>query len=200
MNLSLLVEGRLDEAMGRRLAAECGLVVERVYGKQGWRAVRDKIKAFNKAAKFAPCFALVDFMDTQIECPPGIVTTWTPDRHANMVFRVVVRELESWILADREAAAKFLHVPINRLPQLPEMDPDPKHLLIGIARRSRSARVKTALVPRQGASATVGPEYNPFMEHFILDEWRPAVARAIAPSLDKCLTRLEELRARLGQT
>ena len=198
MNLSLLVEGRIDEAMGRRLAAEAGLVVERVYGKQGWRAVRDKIGAFNRAAQFVPCLALVDFMDTHMQCPPSVVTDWTPDRHPNMVFRVVVREIESWVLSDRQGAAQFLHVPVSRIPQFPEREADPKHSLIGIARRSRSARIKAALVPRHGSSATVGPDYNPLVEHFVLDQWSPTAARNHSPSLDKCLTRLEELRARLG--
>ena len=197
MDLSLLVEGRLDEAIGRRLSGECGFTVERVHGGQGWRKIRDSIQAFNKAAPFVPCFALVDFMDTGMQCPPSVVNTWTPYRHPNMVFRVVVREIESWVLADRQGVAALLHVPLNRIPQLPESEDDPKQTLVRIARRSRSTRIKTALVPRPGSSARVGPDYNVELERFILETWNPAAARTVSPSLDRSLTRLKEAADRL---
>ena len=198
MLIRLLVEGRLDEAVGHRLAAECGLVVEQVYGRQGWVFVRAKIAAFNQAAQFTPCIAMVDFMDTGMSCPPGVVQNWVPDPHPNMVFRVVVRELESWLLADRQGVATFLQTRERYVPTAPEEEDDPKRSLVNLARRSRSGRIRTALVPRLGSSAPVGPSYNPLMERFIRESWNPIAARNHSPSLDKCLTRLEELRARLG--
>ncbi len=168
-----------------------------VYGRSGWRSVRDNIAALNKACSFSPHLALVDFMDTQLPCPPSVVSTWTPHRHPDMVFRVVVRELESWILADRQGVADLLHTPLNRIPQLPEQEADPKHSLVAIARRSRSTRIKAALVPRPGSSAVVGPDYNAEMEKFVLGAWNPAAARTASPSLDRSLTRLREAADRL---
>ena len=150
--------------MARRLAAECGFEVARVYGKQGWQFVRDNVAKYNAAARFVPHLALVDFMDTGFDCPGRVVESWLPDRRQEMVFRIVVRELESWVLADHESMAGFFRVPVNRIPRFPEREADPKRTLVNLARRSASLRIKTALVPREGSSAVVGPDYNPEME------------------------------------
>ncbi len=199
--LRILAEGNLEEAVARRVALECGFFVDEVFGKQGWSYVQSRIRALNKAAAVVPHLALVDFMDVRPrpDCPASLVGEWLPDRHANMLFRVVVREIESWLLADREGVAKLLHVSMSRVPRLPEEEPDPKRTLVNLARHSRSRQVQEALVPNAGSTAQVGPDYNAFLEHFIVYVWNPTAARATTPSLDKCLRRLEELRARLGQ-
>ena len=194
--LRLVVEGRLDEAIGRRLVSECGLAVGRVYGRTGWSYIRSVLPSFNQAAPFAPCLAMVDFMDTELPCPASVISQWTPDRHPNLIFRVVVRELESWLLADRRGIARFLRIPAARVPAAPEEEDDPKRTLVNLARGSSSRRVRDALVPARGASAVVGPDYNAELERFIRGEWSPAAARASAPSLDKCMLRLAELAGR----
>lgn len=199
--LRVLAEGHLEEAVAQRLARGCGFFVDKVFGKHGWSYVQGRIRALNEAASLAPHLALVDLMDVRPrpDCPASLVRAWLPNRHPNMLFRVVVRELESWLLADREGIADLLHVPLTRVPRLPEEEPDPKRALVNLARRSRSRRLREALVPRAGSTAQVGPDYNPLLEQFILHGWNPTTARAVAPSLDRCLTRLEELRARLGE-
>lgn len=193
LQLNVLIEGHLEEAMARRLAAECGFEVARVYGKHGWQFVRDNVAGHNEAAQFVPYLALVDFMDTGFDCPGMVVESWLPDRRQEMVFRVVVRELESWALADREGLAEFLHVSVNRIPRFPEREPDPKRTLVNLARRSKSTRIRKALVPREGSSGVVGPDYTYEMELFIRERWSPAAARVSSPSLDRCLTRLCDL-------
>ena len=190
----------MEDAVARRVAGECGFVVVEVFGKQGWSYVQSRIPALNRAAALIPHLALVDFMDIRPrpDCLASLVGAWLPGRHPNMLFRVVVREIESWILADREGIAKLLHVSVSRVPRLPEEEPDPKRAVVNLARHSRSRRMREALVPRAGSTAQVGPDYNTLLESFILHEWNPATARLRSPSLDKCLTRTEELRARLG--
>ena len=179
--------------MARRLAAECGFEVARVYGKLGWQFVRDNVAKYNAAARFVPHLVLVDFMDTGFDCPGRVVESWLPDRRQEMVFRLVVPELESWMLADHESMAGFLRVPVNRIPRFPERETDPKRTLVNLARHSASRRIKAALVPREGSSAVVGPDYNSEMELFIREIWSPAAARVSSPSLDRCLTRLCDL-------
>ena len=190
----------MEDAVAKRVAGECGFVVVEVFGKQGWSYVQSRIPALNRAAALIPHLALVDFMDIRPrpDCPASLVGAWLPGRHPNMLFRVVVREIESWILADREGIAKLLHVSVSRVPRLPEEEPDPKRTVVNLARHSRSRRMREALVPRAGSTAQVGPDYNTLLESFILHEWNPAPARLRSPSLDKCLRRLEELRARMG--
>ena len=198
MLIRLLVEGRLDEAVAQRLAVDSGFIVENAQGKQGWTFVQRNLPALNEMARFTPCLALVDFMDTQMDCPPSVLSAWAPDRRPNLIFRVVVRELESWLLADRQGIARFLRIPVARVPAAPEEEDDPKRTLVNLARSSRSRRVSEALVPAYGASAVVGRDYNTEMERFIRSEWSPAAARTAAPSLDKCMTRLTELAERVG--
>lgn len=197
MLIKLLVEGCLDEAIAQRLAADSGFKVENVHGKQGWTFVQKSLPRLNQMARFMSCLALVDFMDTGLPCPASVVSQWTPNLHANLIFRVVVRELESWLLADGRGIARFLRIPVARVPAAPEEEEDPKRTLVNLARGSRSRRVREALVPARGASAVVGPGYNTELERFIHGEWSPAAARAAAPSLDKCMLRLAELAERL---
>ena len=199
-SLRLLVEGRLDEAIGRRLARECGFSIEWVLpksGEGGWAEVK-KFTIIHNNQTNVPVLALVDFMDTGESCPPSVVNTWIPHRHPNMVLRAVVREVESWILADRVGLARFLSIPRKSIPLTPEQEVDPKDTVVNLARTSRSIEIKEGLVPGPNSTALVGSGYNPLMEHFVQELWSPAAARAVAPSLDKCMTRLEELRARLG--
>ena len=204
MKLRLLVEGALDEAVARRLGMECGLEVEeQAYGKNGWTVVRSNVVRFNDASPPAPFLAMVDFMDVvredkSLECPAAVVQTWTPERHPNMLLRVVVREIESWLLADRQGMAEFLFIPIREIPLAPEDEEDPKRALINLARRSRNREVREGLVPQLGSTAKEGRWYNAEMERFIRSKWSPAAARTAAPSLDKCMTRLAELAGRLG--
>ena len=80
----------------------------------------ESLPMLNQMARFTPCLALVDFMDTGMECPPSVPSAWTPDRHPNLIFRVVVRELESWLLADRRGIARFLRIPAARVPSAPK--------------------------------------------------------------------------------
>jgi hypothetical protein len=106
-------------------------------------------------------------MDTDFSCPPEVVGQWVPHREANMLFRIVVRELESWLLADQQNIADFLSVSVIRIPANPEALEDAKRHLVNIARRSRNARVRRSLVPESGSTARVGKLYVSEMNTFI---------------------------------
>jgi hypothetical protein len=110
-----------------------------------------------------------------------------------MLFRLVVRELESWLIADRRNLADFLRVDIALVPIAPEGLLDPKRELINIARHSRHRRISSAIVPEPGSTAQVGKLYVSEMMQFIETRWDIQEARANAPSLDRCLACLEEL-------
>ena len=110
-----------------------------------------------------------------------------------MFFRIVVREIESWIMADRENIANFLNVSIEKIPLSPENEDDPKQKLVNIARGSRSSKIISELVPEQNSTAQVGKLYTSEIKRFISDSWDANSARTNSPSLDKCLKRLEEI-------
>ena len=185
--LSLLVEGRLDEAVGRRIVERGGDTVQTVYGKKGVNYIKRKISGFNDAARAIPILALVDLMDTNSDCPKQVLETWVPHRHENMLFRIVVQEVESWIMADRVGIATFLAIPRNRVPVMPEQLQDPKRTLIELARRSRSGRIRRLLVPDQGSTAIEGPAYTSELERFVRDSWDLDAAIQRSPSLGRCV-------------
>lgn len=191
--VNALVEGVLDEAAAIRIIEASGHVVGTIYGKKGCGYIRKNISSFNKAAQGAHYLALLDLMDTRISCPPQVVVQWLPNRSPGMLFRIVVRELESWLLADRSNLSKFLSVHLSKLPHNPEKVPDPKLTIVNLARKSRIKRIREGLVPEPNSTAQVGKLYVSEMRLFITKYWDLKMSRTNAPSLDACLRSLEAL-------
>ncbi|WP_459936221.1 DUF4276 family protein [Desulfonatronum parangueonense] len=194
MIIYALVEGPTDEAMARRLAETSGHQVGACYGKRGSSWIKAKVEAFNKSAASIPVLTLLDFMDADLPCPPEILDKWLPHRHSRMIFRVVVRELESWLLADREGTAGFLGVALSKVPLSPEQLDDPKQTLVNLARQSRYSSIRSALVPQKGSTAQVGRSYVSEINRFTSEIWCPERARELSPSLNSCLRRLAEIK------
>lgn len=113
-----------------------------------------------------------------------------------MAFRVAVREVESWLLADREAIARWLGVGVGRVPTDPDTLQDPKGEIVGLARRSNRRDLRSALVPREGSGRRVGPLYTTEMMKLVLDTdsgWRPEIAITSSDSLARCFRALKRL-------
>ena len=194
MIVDTLVEGLLDEAVARRLLRHCGHTPGDSFGRAGWSFLRTKVTGFNVRAAYGnPILMLVDFMDTRLPCPSAVIAEWIPERSPRLLLRVVVNEVESWLLADGESLAQWLGISAALLPAAPENLPDPKQALVNLARRSRRRAILSSLVPTPGISTVVGPDYVGKMQEFIDNHWNPDRARLVAPSLDRCLNRLTDL-------
>lgn len=193
MIVNILVEGPTDEAVAQQLIVHAGLRPGNTYGKRGINYIRRRIGSFNQAAKGSPFLALVDFMDTNCDCPPEVASAFLPDRNPSLIIRAVVPELEGWLLADSENLSRFLSVPRSKFPQLPEDVRDAKAELISIARVSRNAGTRHAFVPAPGSTARVGRLYSSELIRFIKDYWNIDSARRKAKSLDRCLRALQEI-------
>jgi len=183
----------MDEAVAKRIIRAAGHSPGTVHGKRGVGYLREKIHGFNKASHGTPYLALVDLMDTDLPCPFEVVSLWLPNRSSSMLFRIVVRELESWLLADRPNIAKFLKISATKVPDRPEEILDPKQVVVNLARVSKSIRLRSALVPDKKSTAQVGKLYTAEMVRFIENQWDIETARRNSPSLDRCLKRLEIL-------
>lgn len=191
--INTLVEGRLDEAAANRLITAAGHTPGTCYGKKGFPYIQDKVRGFNQAAINTIYLVLVDFMDTKLNCPAEVVAKWVPHRQPHLLFRLVVRELESWLLADKDNLANFLKVSPSKFPTSPEQLPDPKLTLVNLARSSRSKAIREALVPEPDSTASEGKLYTSEMNRFIEEHWDIAEARKNAESLHKCCSRLENI-------
>lgn len=192
--LSAAVEGIVDEAVLRRLVTECGGVLHAAHGGAGKAALRRSIAGYNNAARFSPWVVLVD-LDRDADCAPPFVADWLPHMSALMRFRVAVRAVEAWLIADRRSIASFLSVPVSRVPANPDAQADPKQVLVNMARHSRRRDVREDMVPRESSGRSVGPAYTSRLVDFVGTEWRPAQAAQASDSLRRCRQRIAELVA-----
>jgi hypothetical protein len=197
VSISAAVEGLVDEAVARRLIVLAGGRPGPVYGKNGKSFLRQKILGYNNAARHFPWLVLVD-LDQDADCAPPVREEWLPDPAPNLCFRVAVREVESWLMADAEALAGFLSVARSRIPPNPENLDDPKVVMVNLARHSRRLPIRVDMVPRPGSGRVVGPAYVSRLVEYILDRWRPEIAAKKSDSLRRaieCLNNLVKVKA-----
>jgi hypothetical protein len=191
--INIAVEDELSEVVARKLLQRTGraYVVANCYRQRGFGYLKKKIAGFNQAAISMPFLILTDL--DEAECPATLVREWLPTskHHHNLLFRVVVREVEAWLLADRTGIAGYLGVSETLIPRDPESLPDPKSALIRAAERSRSRVIRDDLVPRKGITVKQGPNYNGRLCEFVETRWNIIVAKKSASSLDRAIRKLE---------
>lgn len=189
--INLAVEDDLSDAVVRRLLSESArpYAAGTTYGRSGFGYLRSTIRGWNRAARGVPFIVLTD-LDND-DCAPELIRNWLPEpKDPNLLLRVAVREVESWLLADRTNLAQYLGVTSSRLPPSPDTLPDPKGFLISLARRSRSREVRARIAPKLGSTAKQGPEYNAALAAFVRNHWDIAASRLNSPSLARTVTRL----------
>jgi hypothetical protein len=191
--ISILVEGNLDEAVAREIIDAAGGTVGTVYGRRGADYIEKKITGFNQLAQGLPILTLVDLMDIDSNCPAEVVREWLPHRHEQMLLRLVVREIESWILADRTSIARFLGIRKSLIPHHPETLDDPKESLVECARNSPHTGLRNDLVPRDPTVNDEGKGYTNRMERFIREQWNLKEATKNASSLRRCVQAVNHL-------
>jgi len=194
--VNVLVEGGPDEAVVRRILDWVGLPCGMVYGKEGKPYILSRLSKYNQAAHITPWLVVVD-LDQDAECAPPFVRSVLPNPAGGMQFRVAVRAIEAWLMADAERLAAFLSIPTARIPINPDVEPDPKTTLVNLARRSRRRAIREDMVPRQGSGARVGPGYTGTVMEFATtteNGWRPEVAMERSDSLRRCVAALETLK------
>jgi hypothetical protein len=155
----------------------------------GFGKIKKNIGAYNNAAKYGYYFVITD-LDSTYGCAPLLIDDWLPvQRNDQLIFRVAVREIESWLLADRTGFAAFFSVSHALVPSMPDTVTDPKHTVISLAKKSKKRSIREAIVPIDDY-AHIGPGYNLVFQDYIQDHWDIAIARQHSPSLDKALRAL----------
>lgn len=191
----------MDEAVVRRLIRHVGAEPGPIYGKNGKAHLRRQVNGYNAAARWAPWIVLVD-LNHDADCAPLLRDEWLPSPASQMCFRVAVRVVEAWLLADHQQIARFLGVSAKQIPPNPEEVADPKGLMVELARRSRRRDIREDMVPRPGSGRRVGPAYTARLIEFVEDTktgWRPDVAATSANSLRRCIECLRRLIRRLHE-
>jgi len=178
-----------------RLVRDAGGVLGPLYGRDGKDRLRQRIDGYNRAARYTPWIVLVD-LDDDADCAPPFCAAWLPRAAPLMCFRCAVRAVESWLLGDAQALARFLGISVSRIPQDPEVLSDPKGFMVELARHSRRQSVLDEMVPRPRSGLRVGPGYPARLIEFAEKHWRPDEAARHVDSLERCRKRLAELVAR----
>lgn len=189
------VEGVVDEAVALRLIRHSGGEAGPVYGRQGKAHLKTHIGAFLNAARFSPWMVLVD-LDHDSPCAPALKAAWLKGVESELCLRVAVREVESWLMADRLRFAEFLGIPNVKIPSRPDEEGDPKAVVVQLAARSRRTAIRLDIAPRVGSGHSVGPAYSSRLIQFIRDEsggWHPEEAASRSPSLAGCLRAVKAL-------
>jgi hypothetical protein len=192
--ISFVVEGAIDAAVARKLIRSRGAIprMERITrGKGTFMAVLPK---YNAAARFQRWLAIRD-LDHDADCAPALLQLHRLQHRDFWSYRIAVREVEAWLMADRDAFADALGVRVAALPTQPEAIGDPKLAIVNLARRSRKRDIRLGLVPEEGAGITIGPEYAAWMSHFAEITWDPdrACETVVIPSLVGALRSIESL-------
>lgn len=187
--VTIAVEGTTDVPVLRRILAGVGHHVAVAHGGHGKGDIDRNITGYNNAARFAPWVVLRD-LDHDAECPGILVATLLPVPAEHMRLRVAVRGMESWLIADADALAKFLSIKKKAVPDNPDALGHPKQTLVNLARQSRRRDIREDMVPAYGTSGVIGPAYASRVDEFAREHWRPAVAATRSDSLRRTINRL----------
>ena len=190
----LAVEDAVSEAVGKKLiAVTFGPHVNvSTLSKGGNGYLRSKLLNFIQLSSTLPVFLLTDLDDC--ECAPALRQKWMNEKPIppGLLFRVAVREVESWLLSDRAGLAAFLGVSENRIPLNPDLEKDPKATLINLAKRARR-EIREDIVPSKGSVSLVGLGYNKRLVSFVEDRWNLAEALTGSNSLSRAHRQLQKL-------
>jgi hypothetical protein len=194
LEISGAVEGIVDEAVLRRLVELVGARLSAVYGKRGKQHLQQKLNGYNQAARYSHWVVLVD-LDRDAECAPLLRDFWLPKPAPNMYFRVPVRAIEAWLMADRDSLSTFLGVAASRIPSDAEAESQPKRTMVELAKYSRRREIREDMMPRPSSGRTVGPGYTSRLIEFVADTaagWQPDAAARSSDSLNRCLRCLRQ--------
>lgn len=183
-------------AVLRRLVEWLGAEMVYVYPVGGKPQLDRRLSGYNEAARYSPWCVLQD-LDTDAACPAELVARLLPEPAPTICFRIVVRAVEAWLMADRQRMASFLSVSRARIPASPEDTPGPKETLVNAARHSNKTAVRDGIVPRPGSGRSVGAGYTSLMIEYARIRWRPEIAAESSESLRRCIACLKNLAGKM---
>ena len=200
MPVTIAAEDALSASVAARLIARYApqSAVARIMVLGGINNLKARMRDLTQIAGREDLVLVLADLDRPEGCPPARVRelsgglTIAP----NLLLRIAVLEIESWILADRYGMARWLEIAPRIIPQAPETLIDPKRTMVQLAARSpnRALREGIAPVSVRGTHRT-GPGYNALAGEFVTQLWNPDAARRIAPSLDRAIIRISEMAA-----
>ena len=192
--ITIATEDELSEAVGSRLIAEIlpQFEIAQKLRRGGNGYLKTKCLNFNNMALRHPVFLITDL--DRYPCAGGLIRSWFGNfpLNANFIFRVAVREIESWLLADHQGMELLLERGANNITLTPDQLQSPKEYLLECAKRA-PREVRNDLIRSKGALATQGLGYNSRLCEFVRNVWEPDRACDRSDSLARAILRLREI-------
>jgi len=187
--LNLVFEDEISEFVMVKLAEESKkYFLANSYSEGGFGYIKKNISGFNEAARGCPFFVLTDL--DAVDCAPTLIDDWLGESaHPNLIFRIAVREVEAWLLADVEGFSKFTGISEANFRANTEEIVDPKAELLQLVKRCRIRKIKEDILPKNEFAA-VGPNYNGRLGEFVMKYWSISRAAKRSDSLKRAILHL----------
>ncbi|MGN8159814.1 hypothetical protein ACS8YF_14220 [Salinisphaera sp. SWV1] len=193
-------EDMLSAAVIERLVEEAAgdLQIAVSIPGQGYGGLQRKLPELIRLAHSLPVILLTDL--DRGTCAPSLIASWCGRQAVPpaLLFRVAIREVEAWLLADDERFATFAGVPRNKLSEAPETFVDPKQTLLNLVWRHSPTSIKDDIAVYRAGGPRQGLSYNDRLIEFVRMSWRPGEAAHRSDSLRRAFQRIQELAA--GET
>jgi hypothetical protein len=192
-SIVLATEDDLSESVGTCLIKK--FVSESIHitplGKKGNGYLRRKLPNFLEISLHKPVLLITD-LDRE-KCAPSLKKKWATRKvPKNLLFRVAVREVEAWLLADHVALKKLFGKKVSRFPARPDEVDDPKRTLLKLAEKAPRV-IRNELLAQSGNIAGQGLGYNSCLSDFVATAWSPLRAKERSDSLRRTCERLQML-------
>ena len=188
------VEDELSETIGESLLRHVlgnDISITRLR-QNGSGYLKSKMADFRRMAHHGLVVVLTDLDNW--ECAPSLRDQWIGNMQmpGKLIFRVAVREIEAWLLADRQNFANYLSIASARIPASVESIPDPKRVLLNLARKA-SREIRRDILPTKGSASLQGLGYNERLCEFVAQNWSITNARENSPSLARAILNIERV-------
>jgi hypothetical protein len=190
--IAIATEDSLSEAIALRLIADIPTphFIQIKLGRTGNGYLMSKMSSWYQMAQHQVMVVLTDLDRAKclVEFRDQWLVTAPPQ---NLLLRIAVREVESWVLADH-AAMRALIGAKAVLPAAPDELADPKQSLLKLA-RSAPKPIREDLLKSIDGNLAQGLGYNARLSAWVNSEWSPQRAAERSPSLARARLRLNEV-------
>ena len=196
--IALATEDEVSEAIALRLISEVQQPHEVTHKlrRGGFGYLRSRMDSWCQMAEHQVMVVLTDL--DHANCLVEFRDQWLANRPlpASLVFRIAVREVESWALADHQAMRELVGKK-GVLPTSPDELSDPKQALLGLGKTATKS-VRDDLIKTIDGQLRQGVGYNARLTHWINTVWSPERAAERSPSLARARIRIHQAAEAFG--
>ena len=196
LDISIASEDTLSEATLTKIVAslEKFRIVNKLGRSDGCGNIIKNIEKYNALSRIHYVVVMLD-LDLKPDEDEFLESIYRKlkRKEDKLLFSVPVREVESWILADKKGLSDFLIIAEKKIDDNPDQLLDPKEKIVNLAKKCKNHEARMGIPPKIGSAAKVGIFYNTLLKGFVNETWSIERARANSPSLNKTLSLLEQI-------